>query len=245
MTENQYFRVAEVLSPITSSLTDSALQDADPVLYRLLQYFAGVTAIHIGPRFDAEVTAMGRPDLVGQSVAQVVGYDPLPIATEDQYKFPLLAAYRIEEDYEWKSVTWYHITSKIQVLYILPPLTSDQGKRLYPLTTHFARTLVDRTLEGFEQNFNAGEQVWHEAGLEEIGMSHSSYGKFPGLKGPNKSNIWFPGVSCEIECIERRMPVPENFQDFTGFDGYISLPPDPPMDGYNSYIDFLDIKKDF
>lgn len=238
MTENAYFQVADTLSPVTSSLANTALKDVDPVLYNILRYFAGIIAIHVGPRFDAEVTAMGRPELVGNVIAQAVGYDPLPIATEDQYKFPLLCAYRKSETYDLKTNTWYSIKSEIEVLYVLPPISSDQGKRLNPLLTQIARVLVDRTMQGFDQSFNAGQQVWRDSGLDQIGMQNTDYGKFPGLKNNEKSNIWFPGISCTIQCQERRMPEGINFSKLAGFDGYVEAY-DKVSDGYIFEVDVI------
>ena len=225
MSEDGYFQIGNVLSPITSSLSNSSLKDVDPVLYYIIKYFAGIIQLHVGPRFDAECASIGRTDLVGHSVAQVVPFDPLPLSNEDQYKFPLLCVYRKHEDYTMKSSTWYSIKSELEVLYILPPLTSDQGRKLYPLLTHVARVFVDRTMNGFDDGFNNSEQVWQEAGLDQIGMESTAYGKFPGLNDNaknEKSNIFFPGISATLLCSERRMPALVNYSDFNGFDGYVS-----------------------
>jgi hypothetical protein len=221
--ENGYFQVANVLSPLTSSTTNSLLYDADPCLYRIIQYFSGVLILHMQSRWNAEVVKSGRSDLIDKMVNEVIPYDPLPLATDTQFRFPLLSAYRTSESYEWKTIAWYHVTSEMNILYILPPLTSDQTEGLYPFLTHAARTLVDRTEETLDSNFNSGELVWQEAGLEEIKITSCTYGKIPGLKNGLNSNIYFPTVSLTLQCIEKRMPVAANFELFNGMDARVKV----------------------
>ena len=221
--ENQYFKVANVISPLTGLTTNTLLLDADPCLYRVIEYFSGVLALHMSARWDAEVAKVGRNDLIGKVVNEVVPYDPLPLATDTQFRFPLLAAYRRSETYDWKTIAWYHITSEMEILYILPPLTADQVEGLYPFLTHAARTLVDRTEETLDSNFNHSEQVWVEAGLEEIELVNCNYGRIPGLKAGINSNMYFPTVSMTLKCLEKRMPVAANFETFEGIDARVKI----------------------
>ena len=231
--ENKYFQVANVLSPLASATTNSLLLDADPCLYYIIKYFSGVLILHMLSRWNAEVAKVGRTDLIDKVVNEVVPYDPLPLAQDTQFRFPLLAAYRISEAYDWKTIAWYHVTSDMEILYVLPPLTADQVEGLYPFLTHAARTMVDRTEETLDSNFNAGELVWQEAGLEEIELKNCTYGKIPGLKNGMNSNIYFPTVSMSLRCVEKRMPVAANFELFEGIDARIKIyNPDGPCD-YN------------
>jgi len=229
--ENGYFKVANALSPLDALSSESTLYDADPVLYRIIQYFAGVITLHCQPRWNVEVAKLGRTDLVNKVINEVLPYDPLPLATDNQFRFPLLCAYRTNETYDWKTISWYNITSNIEILYILPPLTSDQGESLYPFLTHVSRVMVDRMAQGLDSNFNSGEEVWAEAGLEEIGMESCDYGKIPGLKSGLDSNMYFPAVSLKAMCKERRMPVPASEGMFEAFEG-VDVKVKSHMDGY-------------
>ena len=236
--ENRYFQVASVLSPLTNATTNSLLYDADPCLYRIIQYFSGVLILHSLDRWNAEVTRAGRPDLIDKVVNEVIPYDPLPLAQDNQFRFPLLSAYRMSETYEWKTIAWYHVISEMEILYMLPPLTSDQTEGLYPFLTHAARTLVDRTEETLDSNFNSGEQVWVEAGLEEIEITNCTYGKIPGLKAGLQSNIYFPTVSLSLKCVEKRMPVAANFELYEGIDARVKV----HIDGIPCDCNIADIK---
>lgn len=217
--ENGYFQVASVLSPLANSSANSLLLDADPCLYNIIKYFSGVLILHMQDRWNIEVARFGRTDLINKVVNEVIPYDPLPFAQDNQFRFPLLAAYRMNESYNWKTIAFYHVTSEIEILFMLPPLTSDQTEGLHPFLTHAARTLVDRTEETLDSNFNAGEQVWVNAGLEQIEITKCTYGKVPGLQ----SNMYFPTLSMTLKCLERRMPVAANFELFTGMDARIKI----------------------
>jgi hypothetical protein len=200
-TEDGYFAVGGVQSPLSAATTNSLLQDSDPVLYNLLNYYTGIINLHIGARWNAEVTLAGRPDLVNLTVAEQVPFDPIPYFQENQYKFPLLAAYRKSEKYEFKSAGWYHTISTLNIMWVLPPITAGQAERLNPFRVHVVRTLVDRTLEGFDTNYNAGEQFWKESGLEKIGIQSTSYGNIPDVA----SDLYLPTALIECELVERRM----------------------------------------
>lgn len=213
-TEDGYFSVAAVNSPLTASTANSLLRDADPAIFFLLDFYAGVIGLHLGARWNAEVTLAGRPDLVGLSVADKVPFDPVPYFQENQYKFPLLAAFRKNETYEWKTASFYHITSTLNVLWVLPPVTAGQAERMNPFRAHVARTLVDRSSFGYDTNYNAGELVWREAGIEKIVMKGSQYGNIPDVN----SDLYLPTVLMEVEMTERRMNTSNdlNFEPLTG-----------------------------
>ena len=234
--EDGYFKAGGTLSPLASSLSNSLLKDADPVIYYLLQYYAGVINLHMGARWNAEAAAAGRSDLANLTTGHKVPFDPIPYLQENQFKFPLLAAYRKNERYEWFTTTWYRITSTVEILWIMPPMSTGQMERMSAFRAHVARTLVDRTAMGFDTNFNSGEQVWHEAGLDKIGIKAANFGNIP-----TDTGLVFPTILLECELVERRMPAPEpgsNYVNLTGIDGYISSASDVAV------IDPLDFEVD-
>jgi len=175
--------------------------------------------LHMGARWNAEVTAIGRTDLVGLTVAEKVPFDPVPYLQENQYKFPLLAVYRKSETYTWHTVNRYRIYSKVNIVWIMPPMTTGQMERMAPFRSHVARTLVDRTANGFDTNYNSAQQVWTLAGLDKIGIKSNSFGNIP-----TDTNLIFPTIMMECELVERQMSPTEpghNLITYNGGDGYI------------------------
>ena len=230
--ENAYFKYANTISPLTISGTNTALQDLDAVLFNMTQFYIGVIGLHCMSRWNIEINKIGRTDLTNKIVNEVVPYDPLPFATDNQFRFPLLAVYRTNEEYEYRTAIKDHIVSHFNLLYILPPLASDQAESLYPFLTHINRVLVNRTKEGSDSAFNSQEQVWVEAGLEQIGIERCEYGKIPTLK----SNMYLPTISLTIKCQEILDPslVKDlNFEELEGTDIKIKI---HPLDGSCDYV---------
>ncbi len=236
-----YFKAGGTLSPLPSSLSNSLLKDADPVIYYLLNYYSNVISLHMGARWNAEATAAGRSDLSNLTTGHKVPFDPIPYLQENQFKFPLLAAYRKNEKYEWFTTTWYRITSTVNIIWVMPPMSTGQMERMSAFRAHVARTLVDRTAMGLDSNYNSGEQVWAEAGLDKIGIKSTTFGNIP-----TDTGLVFPTILLECELVERRMPTPEpgyNYVDLTGIDGYIISSSDVEVDDPEDFE--VDTKTDF
>ncbi len=220
--EDGYFTVGGIASPLAASTTRSLLQDADPVLYNILDFYEGVINLHMKARWNAEVALAGRADLTDLCVADKVPFDPTPYMQETQYKLPLLAVFRENEKYEWKTSGWYHITSKLNILWIMPPLSAGQAERMNAFRAHVTRTILDRTLMGFDSNYNDGYQPWRESGLEKISILKTDFGSFP---DPH-TDLFLPTVWIEAELVERRMPdanPSQNFPGLTGVDDSVDL----------------------
>lgn len=237
-TEDGYFKVGGVQSPLTTSTTNSFLQDADPALFRMLQFYQNVIERHALPRWNVQVAASGRADLVNRIINSILPYDPAELLQENQFRFPLLAIFPVSEDYEYLTTTWYHVTRRMNLIFLMPPINSEQMELMSPFLSYVSKILLDRTLEGLDQFVNNGEQYWNEAQIERIGLTNSLFGRIP--KGPS-SNLFFPALQMEIEVVERRMYASENFEPFTGFDGYIS---NNNNDGY-APIEMVDITENF
>lgn len=239
--EDGYFKVGGINSPLTASTANSLLQDADPVIYYMLQYFAGVINLHMGARWNAEVAAAGRSDLNNLTVGHKLPYDPIPYLQENQYKLPLLAAFRKNEVYAELTYSWYNITSTLNILWIMPPLSAGQMERLAPFRSHVARTLMDRTEQGLDTNYNSGQNVWAASGLSKIRAVNCSFGNIP-----TDTNQFYPTILMEFELTERRMPATEpgnNFENFTGWDGYVVAASDGYVSGTSGDFE-VDVSED-
>lgn len=210
-TENEYFQIGNVASPVTGSSANPTLNDLDPALNAVLTFFPTVIEEHLGSRWDDEVTRLGLDSLSGSIVAQALPYDPLPLAKENAWQFPLFAVYPTRSTYEQTTQAWYHIRREMDVLYMMPPLRSEQGERLYPFITQIERVLVDRTNEGFD-DASGGFQHWKACGIERITIKDGTYGKVPRMD----SEEFFPTLQVRIEVVERRNPFVGNFEAFAG-----------------------------
>lgn len=210
-----YFQYSNAaISPITASTVNSSLQDLDPVLFKIIDFYTQIIKLHLGARWDSECVLLGRTDLIGLIVNQTLPYSPLPLKTENQFRFPLLFVDRKSESYEFKTISYDHITSKLDVVFMLPPQTSEGMERLSPFLTHICRVLVNRTKEGKDSNINNGELYWQEAGLEQIGFVKCIRGEIPNIS----SNTVFPSIVMELEVVERMMPILTNFDNLLGID---------------------------
>lgn len=241
MTENRYFKVGNVLSPLQTSTGNTALKDLDPGLWNILRFYYYTATVHATSRWNEEIAAVGLSDYLNKVIAQVIPYDPLPLSTESQYKFPLLVGYRTKEEYDWKSIVHYQIKSEVDILYILPPLSSPtQLKALTPFLTHVARIFVDRTTQGSDEQVNNQKQYWQDAGIQTIGCKRTRYGNIPG-----DTNIFFPTIQMTLNLEERHTYPSEpgfNFEELTRLDFDLDLR-DGYEDGYADY-DFADIHND-
>lgn len=226
------FQWGAVQYPLTSSTSRSALEDADPALFEATGFFEGVLAIHLGARWDAEVTAIGLPELAGSIVASTSPYDPVPVFQQAQFQFPLLALYRIDGSFGARTVDRAHEVSRWGLDWVLPPLTPAQLERLYPFLHSASRVLNDRTDYGYDPDYEAGRKVWDIGGVERIGFVKHQFtwlqNRGPGMTGAAAAlNTAFPCLHMELEVAERRMlsgdPTPGNTSTplalFTPFDG--------------------------
>lgn len=215
------FQVGGVVYPLTSSLTNSSLQDADPSLYYAGQYFSSVINTYVWPRMQAIANALPViTPLQTSAIRTYVPYDPMPFLQEMQDVFPLLAVYRKTEKYGYKSYAWHHDLQEWGVSYILPPLSPGQAERVMPLLRSVAMTLRDRIENTFDPAFMSGQSPWALAGLEEIELTEGAYG-FASV--PN-TNLVFPGYQGKLLVKERAMEVAAAFDGvFGGLDAEIGI----------------------
>lgn len=232
--ENQYFKINKQVFPLTTSTSNTVLRDADPGLWHILRFYVGVLKLHLQPRFNAILSSLNLDQYENKVVAQAIPYDPLPFSTESQYKFPLLAVYRRNESYDWKSISHYQIKSNLDLLYVLPPLSSPtQLKAVQPFLSAAAKVFLDRTMHGSDQNLENQKHYWQDAGIQSIHFASSEYGTIPG----SDSKIVFPTLHSTIQLEERHLFTSEpgfNFEELVSISLSLDL-----RDGYeDGYQDF-------
>lgn len=198
------FQLGAVQYPVIASPFVGARERLDPPLHAALSYYVAMLNKHLGPYFDALVTAIGKPELVGKVVAEHVGIDPLPYMTATAYKFPLLAVYRTEEEINERTVSWYQAQGKWTCLYILPTLDAAQAASLVHVLKAVRAIIVDRTEQGYDPDYESGKEVWRDAGISKIGVASVKYGGVPQLD----TNLRFPAIEITIAVDEREEKKP-------------------------------------
>jgi hypothetical protein len=226
--------------PLVSATTNSLLQDADPFLYAALDYFAAMLQTHMGTRLVAQATACGAP--ITAAVASSIPFPPGPYMTGDQLKFPLLAAYRVDEEFQERTATWTMNKTNVEVCYILPPLDAAQAEAMWPSLNAAARIIDNRTEQGVDPAYTppftgatAGSRVWLYAGVERIMCKRGRFGSWEAADG-----LVFPSYVVNLEVWERTMTHSSAFDDLTA----LNLDEDLVTAGESNVADFVQVNVD-
>lgn len=249
MADYSQFKYGGANFPLTTSTANSLLQDADPSLYYVLDYFASVINTHLSERLLVETQRAPAIPAITAAVAAVVPYDPTPYLQEQNFRFPLLAIHRVKEKNIWKAVGIMDDESEWAVDYILPPLTGGQMERVSPILRSVGRVLVNRIENKMDPSYRDGADVWALANLEEIWLEEASYGGF--VAG---SNLMFPAFRGKLrvkECdiVESVITQPiagsatDNLQPLDRIENEEDLV--DPADPNNPLTDVVDTRIDF
>lgn len=216
MADYTHFQWGGVTFPMGTSLANPSrplLRDADPALYWALQYWQAMIIQYMGARLIAEVGFMtGLP--IASAVLDTAHFDPTPyLLDHPEFKFPLLAAYRVEDTFGQRTVTWENTTSQWEVTYVLPRLHWAGARRFIPFLHAVTVCLDNRTTQGFDASYLNGAQVWGAgyANLESIGFTSARYGRFDDADG-----VAYYSVSMRATVKERVMPVSGDLSTFAG-----------------------------
>lgn len=225
MSDYGTFQSGGVIFPVEASPFVASRTALDPSLSAALAFYKAMLETHLGAYFAAMVTDSGVTNLSSSIVAEVVGYDPTPYLQSAQYKFPLLAMYRTEEEVSDHTVAWYKSESKYVFLYVLPPLDAAQANRIVHILKGVKSVIVDRTIQGYDPAYLSGAEVWADAGLMEIGVKSARYGAIPSLT----TNLLFPALEMTIECTEREKSNP-GLDELSGVDTTLDVSNGTPAD---------------
>lgn len=240
--ERRTFQVGGVVYPLNVGSND-LIVSGDPVIYNILQFYKSILTTYIGEAFAIQATKANLLDakdqLITLPVVQLVPYNPANFLEEVQFKFPLLSAHRRYETYKELTREWFEVTSELQMLWMLPPLTAQQMYHLDMFRVNVRSVILDRLELGYDPDYNDGELVFQTAGIQAI--KHVST-QFLDLENPKNTKTFFPSILMTFEVKERKNQVPGSFPDLTTIDGSLKI-----SDGYepNDYnmIDFqLDVE---
>lgn len=218
---------------------------ADPVTQTILRYFQNIIQINLGTAFAADALSVGfthaniNSVIDGNMVPQVVNYPVASLLKDTNFKFPLLSVYRLTREFEQFTNMKLMIKSDYLVSFILPPLSVEQYAVLYKYLAYVSDVLIQRTWQGYDVNYNSGEQVWITAKIAYALLSKDEYGSFLG-EVDKVGKVEFPGIQFrmsvmeESQFIEANYPAMQNiFVQTNAIDGYNpALPFDNIADGY-------------
>lgn len=224
MTDYQNFSYGGTHYPLASSSEWTLLKDADPALFYMLEFYAAVLRTHLEPRFLAETAAAGATKLTS-IVAETVPLNPEAYLTAEQFRFPLLCAYRQRTNFDYEGQSKVAIDT-FEVSYVLPPLTPGAAERLSPILYAASSVLDNRTERGFDPAYkptdadNLGDPVWEIAGVARAEVKSVKYGGF-GLT----EKLFFPAVMLTVELQSiSKLDDSTTFLPFTRADVQVDLP---------------------
>ena len=214
--EQQYFQFGNLVSPLPSATTNALLQDADPALWAVLGYYQAVLQIHLGARFDAEMTKAGLSQFVGKCSSRALWCDPAPFLAQAQLTPPFLAVFRASDERSERTRNWVETDDAWKALWVLPPFTLDQHLALSPFLHAAGKALLDRTELGYDPSYQSGATVCSLGGISRIDVKRIAYGNMP-----TAGDLFFPTIELELHVEELKQPCaspPATRNPFTGTD---------------------------
>jgi len=208
-----------VAYPLTASLTNTLLHDADPAIDKALAYYSAVLNAYMGGRFVAAAAEQGYA--FASAVQQTIPLEPSPFLASTEFRFPLLACWRSSETYaEWTSA-FETDTATWELSYVLPPLPSArQTLALVPILRAVARIISRCTSMGADPNYNSGELVWAACGVQRARVLGVRYA---GYEPIDTNNRFFRAVNIKLEMLERDFYPDGSFQDWDGADASVNF----------------------
>lgn len=217
------FAIGNTVYPLTASTSNTLLQDADPTLYWMLQFFASSLETYFGQRWAAEMTKAGinLPSPVGMQFPN----NPFPYLQDVGAKFPILAIYWVDGTFLEKTISYEREQSNIEIAWVFPPLTLSEMEQVGPFLKTVKDVLQDRSDEGADPNFMNSFDWGQAAGFDWLQM-----GSFHRVQIPHtKTNLPFEALVMQCKIRMRNMPVAEQFAPLDEVDTTLNL---APSDGY-------------
>jgi hypothetical protein len=217
MADNAVQQIGGAVYPLLITSGNTLLQDADPTMFHISDFFGKLLVNYFGTRFVAEVSTpsmglgagQGAASPIMSAVGTVFTHDPRRYLLAGQFThFPILAFYRTTTEYEWKRIGWETDKCGICCDYVLPPQTAGQIQVTSPILRAAEAIIRKLTAQSFDPSYapvggSAGQTPFglNFAAIEEIGWVRSKYGMW---EGPANS-LGFAGVHMEGFVRERDM----------------------------------------
>lgn len=184
------FTIGTTLFPITPLTTNSALQDIDPVLYYLIDFYSAVIKYNVGARFQNELARLGaiftnNPD--GYAIGSVYPVNIVPYLQDDSCVFPMLGVWRGDFAASEKDISTAKMDTTVHLLYVMSPLRLAHIETFRPIIEGISKSLWNATENGHSVGYNDGYTIATLAGYSSIGI----------VRGENLQ-INVPGLSTNL-----------------------------------------------
>jgi hypothetical protein len=159
-------QVGGVVLPLSTTSENSLLRDADPSLFFFLDFIKYVINTYPGPRLVQALQEAGityASQQINAAVAMEYPYEPLPEQLENQFQFPLLAAFRGDIKTEQFTVGHETDSTVLTVLYVLPPMDAAGTERILPIFNSIQKALRRKITDAWDPGYtppggNPGDQ---------------------------------------------------------------------------------------
>lgn len=189
--------------PLSDTSDNDLLRDADPAVFFALDFFAYVIETYVGDRLMSAVNDAGATR-IKKPVAYQLPYNPEPFLTEQQIAMPLLAIYRKSSTFNLLTASSRQETGTLDLVYVLPPLDSEQMERVGPILHAIAVAIDNRAHYGSDPGYTPpggtlGATVWHPdvSGVSKMSVVRATYGAFE-----PSAELFFPALVLELESRE-------------------------------------------
>lgn len=208
MTDYATFVEGGVSFPITTSLDNSFVEDADPAIYHAVELYESVLNTYLLPRLSRESSRLPG-GTIATCVAHKIYTDPAPHIQSKDLKFPILAVFRKRDEMADHTVRWEKATGTLNVVWVLPPMLGEKLRQMSPALHAAARILARATTRGFDPAHNAGASAWSAAGIQSATFNSVEYGSFDRIDSVGDV---FPTIVATLTIVEREMPTDDDFE---------------------------------
>lgn len=211
MSAPETYGVGGARFPLTTDLTNSMLEDADPSVFHFAAFVAAMLNKYIAPRLlaAAELEGLKFPS----AVETIITVEPAPYLLAHNFKFPLLAVYPRSDTLREKTMGWESSECTIEFAWVLPPLTPRQADKLAPILRAAARMIGQRIRAGADSAYLSGTSAWRAAGIERIQLDSTRYGAWGSLEDNAKL---FRSLVGTVRIWERDGYLPTDFETLEG-----------------------------
>lgn len=228
-----YFQVGQDIFPITSSITNSTLQDGDKVLFYLLDFNQAILNRYLGDRFAATCAQFGisASNFSGTVVGSTLPMNPVPYLADSGLNYPLLAIWRGAGTLLEKDISTHKWQTTLNILYIIPPLKLSHIEQISPLIGDVLKVLSQKNEYGHDLSYNDGYSIAPLAGYSALGVK--TYDRLQINIPGQSSNLPFEAVHLEMWVEEINVAVtPSIYPTVQSINIDVQLDADPPLDHF-------------
>lgn len=201
-TDYTEFQVAQNQYPLPSTANTKLY--ADPTIRVLLDFSSAMIEQYLGT-FWTSLKANSNTGLTTEPViGSKVTYDPFAFWQSANYKFPLLAVFRNGSTKSQKTTIWYIWDSKVELNFVLPPLSASQYNNMRDYLRAVRDVVADRLNTRWDPSYQDGYTVIDDANIGALEVVSETVEYLPNPQ----NDLTFPVLRLEIEMQEKEKSAP-------------------------------------